>query len=33
VVSDIIKLCLDYGLIQPNKDRTIIEEDEPAASE
>jgi hypothetical protein len=33
VVSDIVQACLDYGLIQPNKDHTIVEEDEAAASE
>jgi len=32
IVSDILQHCLGYGLIQPNKDHTIIEEDEPAAS-
>ncbi|CAF3735363.1 unnamed protein product [Adineta steineri] len=31
IISDIIQLCLKYGLIQPNKDHTIIEEDETAA--
>ncbi|CAF2437829.1 unnamed protein product [Rotaria sp. Silwood2] len=33
VVSDIIQHCLEYGLIQPNRDHTITEEDEDAASE
>ncbi|CAF1354600.1 unnamed protein product [Rotaria sordida] len=33
MVSDIIQHCLDYGLIQPNKDHTITEEDEDAATE
>ncbi|CAF1543404.1 unnamed protein product [Rotaria magnacalcarata] len=30
LLSDIIQQCLSYGLIQPNKDHTIIEEDENA---
>jgi hypothetical protein len=33
VVSDIVQVCLDYGLIQPNKDHTITEEDETAVPE
>ncbi|CAF3985112.1 unnamed protein product, partial [Rotaria sp. Silwood1] len=28
IASDIVELCLKYGLIQRNKDHTIKEEDE-----
>ena len=31
MVTEIIQICLHYGLIQPNQDRTITEEDETAA--
>ncbi|CAF0734157.1 unnamed protein product [Adineta ricciae] len=31
VVSDILQLCLKYGLIQPNENLTILEEDETDA--